>query len=368
MIINNNDLNIYNQIVEKFKMEKEIAEKLEDSNSYSKLLQISNHKLLLNFETTKLTKLKRQLVLKNICLKEIDDNAFLKLNLFEELDLSNNQIQFLGENLFLKFSNLKVLNLSDNYIEELNHNVFNGLTELVNLNLNGNPIKKIDPQTFDNILSLEILDIKFKHNEKDEVIFSFLQHPANINSKSISFHGRLFEKLLRLKKTVLKIEGKFNADYYFNFFVSSVLEILSVEVNRCSQFKIDFNSCKNLPGLKQLILINTSLESQLESLFFNFPYLEKITLNNTNTGDINLQTELKNIQELIYTNNIMNEVNKNTFFNFKNLEIIDLTGCKIKDIKDSAFNGLDKLKSLNLKNNEIKMNLRANFIVIKSLI
>lgn len=89
----------------------------------------------------------------------IDEGAFKRVALLEELNLSGNRIK-LEKGIFKELKHLRCLNLSENFLENISESSFEGLDSLEKLGLNHNNLKVLDGEGFSGLQNLKLLDLR----------------------------------------------------------------------------------------------------------------------------------------------------------------------------------------------------------------
>ncbi|XP_053207451.1 insulin-like growth factor-binding protein complex acid labile subunit [Panonychus citri] len=234
--------------------------------------------------------------LSNNKLDTLEDNSFRGLTKLKKLHLDGNRLNSLTNFTFNGLSGLQDLYLNDNLLSNLNDSVFKGLTNLKQLNLNSNRLNYLGPRVFIGLNNLRTLYLTG-------------------NSLSLT-HEQLISTLSTTTTSPL----------------SSTTTITSNATSLTTtnhKSLLDALSPRYLPNLISLHLSgnNLTIITKLNSPFFSG--MDSISSTVTPTISNNLR-----------------------FWN--NLQELTLNGCSISSIESGSFNGLPKLTTLRIHNNNFQ--------------
>jgi Leucine-rich repeat (LRR) protein len=305
-------------------------------------------------------------------IKYLDSKAtFQYLNSLKYLNLSNNRLKTLDAFIFGYLSNLNQLNLASNNISFLNENCFFNLVNINNLRLSSNQINSTDFLKSNEIFlyNLEYLDLEVNQivliNERHFQSYYKLSY-LNLNSnpiKSINYNafiGLISLKTLWISNT--KIDSLFlNSNLqeldlsYLNVSILGVEQLTNIEWINLANSKVNCsfelflsNSTKYVDfSYNQFKWENDSkifnkLGSSLEVLKLRQTKLQKL-------DQINLKN-LINLRHLDLSFNNLSFISQDSFEFNLNLEYLDLSSNSLYEFSTV----LNKLKYLNLENNQIK--------------
>lgn len=198
-----------------------------------------------------------------------------------EIDMSNNDLTVLEANSLILFQSARRIILAGNNIYQLNERAFVGLDMLELLDLSRNSLQDIPFNAFDGALYLRILNLswnKLRRIDKDMFQTLYNLEMIDLSYNSITYiKTSTFHDLINLKSIYL-IGNKLSKPV-LNFVLPTLnLSDLNLDQNLFSQFKagslIDFNIRKlSLSGLQQLRYI-------LKGAFTNSEHLQEVDLSN----------------------------------------------------------------------------------------
>ena len=327
-------------------------------------------------------------------------NLLHNVNALQEINLSNNQINevpggFFAYSKYLLLielqgnqlqddiweqietvPNLMYLDLSYNNITELNENVLAGLTELGHLDLSYNNFNTIPVRIFQNQIRLQYLNLggNLIHTIDNDTLngLLFLSNLDLHGNRLFSIHEDLLESMTSL--THLNISSNFLQEIpslkrqYFLLVLDAsdnALETLDVDLFIGQKNLRDIDLSRNQIGvipdelflpcesLENLDLSNNRIEFLHPSMFMDNP-AQRVRINNNKIKDIGKTfTNMESLTELsLRANEIRDTIQKYMFP--ESLEMLDLSYNEIENIRPRAFDGLNKIRMINLRFNKIR--------------
>ncbi|XP_060073971.1 toll-like receptor 7 [Ylistrum balloti] len=293
------------------------------------------------------------------------ENHFKILNMtnFQEctnvtyLDFSSNQIRkIIGA--VNKVMSTEHLNLSLNFIQSIDDDVFGNFFKLSDLNLAKNEIAMISQHAFQGPSSLQILNLSGNKLFNTSALTLVFRHLENLTELSLlgnslqSLPNGMFETMAKLKTLDLSQNSmKSLTSQAFRGLVS--LTCLRLNSNLIMDLPADV--FQNLRLLKYLDLSDNHLmhfdDMLLPEMTLTFNLSDNKLLNFPNSfGHINVSMlDLR-------ANNIVTLTSMSTMF-LESLTYLDLSLNQISVIDDGTFEGLSNLEVLNLKRNQLLLNL-----------
>lgn len=257
-----------------------------------------------NLENIKFPNLKYLSVSGNISKSiEIGNNVINAMRNLTYLELYS-QLNPLKPNQLSALTNLKSFEMRTSNQTSITKAMFNGLTSLEMIRLSGNHIKTIDVHTFESMSKLFFLAL----NSNSITSFEYLQIPKSLVG-------------------LLLYEN--NMNYFALSRTMGVISYLRINDNRFRSFKsMDFTFLANL--------INIDLSNNPHA----YPY--------EIAGHLK---PLVNLTQALLSNLSISSIDADYFKYNRKLELIDLSRNNISRIDNSAFIGLDNLKTIDLSNN-----------------
>ena len=246
------------------------------------------------------------LYLRSDNISTLPDGVFKSLKELKTLDLSNNRIELLPRKVFNSQQDLLILDISDNALFSLSDGIFLMLHNLISLNLCCNNLKTIASQTFQSLTKLKILDISKNSIEK--------------------FPPHLFE---------------------------SPSNLLSLKISENNLRTIHITLFRNLSSL---IYLNMSRNSLLRLPSFNAQGQLQVLDVSENQLTILKQVALQNLKNLILfsmAKNLITALDSKVLFPLDSIEFINASYNAIQKIGSEVVSGETKLKTFDLRGNEM---------------
>lgn len=273
----------------------------------SKLVQLSlQHNLIANIDQTSLHGLSASLTSLNLAankLKFIHRDALRNITMLKQLQLQENELEKVPEALS-HLNQLTHLNLASNLIGQMPRDFMQPGSKLQELNLAANLIPNIVQDTFNNTVDISVINLA--RNEIGNIDQGSLVRLSNLTELDLA-HNRLTE-----------IDGVFPS--------LSSLRLLNVSMNQLKWFDMAF-----VP--KQLLVVDIQ-GNHIEALGNYFKMVDGFSL-----------------KYLDASNNKISALGTHTFVD--SLEDVNLASNNISDLGSTAFAGLQNLKRVDLRNNQL---------------
>ena len=331
----------------------------------------------------------------------LPENLLHNVNVLQEIDLSNNQIREVPDGFFTyskylllielqhnqleddiwetieTVPNLMYLDLSDNNVTQLNEKVMSGLTELGHLDLSYNHINTIPIRIFQNQIRLQYLNLggNLIHTIDNDTLngLLFLSNLDLHSNRLFSINEDLLEAVTSL--THLNISGNFLQEIP-SLKRLSILLVLDASDNVIEKLDVDlFVGQKNIrdidlsrnqigvipdelflpcESLENLDLSDNHIEFIHPSMFMDSP-AQRVRINNNKIKDIGKTfANMESLTELsLRANEIRDTIQK--YMLPESLEMLDLSYNEIENIRPKAFDGLNKVRMIDLRFNNIRM-------------
>ncbi|CAH1794799.1 unnamed protein product [Owenia fusiformis] len=278
------------------------------------------------------------------------------------LNLSNNNIRNLSDYSFQNLINLTTLDLSHNNIETIEEHAFNGLHNLKNLDLNDNFLTTVPALAFKDIP--QISKLRMHGNNIHKIIpMSFL---SNTQLAELDLNGNAIERIdLKAFKGLGNIKSLYIQDNNLRdipseqFKETPNLQLINISSNPIERIQ-DEPPFRHTPHLQFLFMNNVSVfwkqDNISEHIFENLNNLTTLTLDYNDLAlvpDYALSPLEDSLQSLSLKGNWMWTIFEDSFQNLTNLVTLILNNANIEYIDDFAFDGLSKLKHLDLRDNEM---------------
>ena len=318
-------------------------------------------------------------------LSDMDPDTFKKLLDLEELDLSDNNIKSLSEDIFsentelatlhilknpidtvygLQISDLLTLNAGQTNIQFVGPSMFNGMTYIANLNLSGNSIEKIHNQAFHKLIELNYLDLSY--NNLDFISDILIKENIELDIFKISNNPRLKH---------LPAEGFMCSADQFNIYL--------FDASNCGLEEIFDNSLKTFSALSVINLSGNNIKTISSKVFTPCPKLVEINLannllttlepkifeKNNELGKLNLQgnpLKILSVEIFMHTpvmtwldmshaelTSLWKAEKNQTATVLSNLTFLNVSHNRITEIKQSELDHLNKLRTLDITNNQL---------------
>ncbi|KAK3600096.1 hypothetical protein CHS0354_009108 [Potamilus streckersoni] len=326
--------------------------------------------------------------LSNNCLQRIPRNFFansqklLRLNLrrccldsnllpelvpvkkLTHLYLSQNNmgiIQQSGAKALKANADLLVLELSFNLIESFPESALQSLEQLVELYLDGNLLRSISKNLFYGLKYLTRLDLQ--SNQIETIHFEALTSLGSLTHLNLSsnyikdlpaFYN--LSSLLYLDASSNYVNSLFKDTFYGLINIRSI----SLQKNNIKFLTEDiFNPC---PKLEALDLSKNQIEF-IEAKTFRDLLLKKLYLDHNLIREIGKTFMfMPTLVELYLSYNWISDSIHNDMFP-QTLEILDISHNKINSVRQHAFNGMDRLRTVNLVSNDLQTLAEASVAV-----
>ncbi|XP_064481044.1 leucine-rich repeat-containing G-protein coupled receptor 5A-like [Ornithodoros turicata] len=328
---------------------------------------------------------------------ESPSEALQHLTVLETLHLNKNRLQSLGNNwaplrrlrkMWLDgnllagvptdclnaLPNLQALGIAENRIDHLPAAAFGNASKLEVLILRKNEIRNIDPDAFRGLRSLQAVDLSYNRlmdlpealstlPSLKELIVSdneirFLTGDAFrfnagltllelANNPLESFHKDTFAHLPQLKRLMVKeVPG---LKEFPNLNGTHSLE--QIRLSRAQLGSVPADLCRTVPKLKMLYLMSNQLTSVPDLTNCSHLLLLDLTYNRIHSLEGRPFQGLSKLRDLNLGNNLIRRVNVDSFQGLSSLQVLALQKNEIFEVHPDAFLVTTKLQDLNLADN-----------------
>ena len=321
------------------------------------------------------------------------DECFVKLQIFNYIDLSDNPVRHLNSDDFYGLRNnpVTVLILNQIEIKNLANDTFKYLPHLKYLSFHGDKLVNLPPGIFKHMLNLRSLMVHGnKLNSIPSAAISELGtlERLDLGQNKIRNHtlGSEFQNMKNLKNIILsenRLQSLSNSSFLC---LASLKKFHYLVLGSASLKVIEANAFAPVTFLTVLNLQKNPLNaSMLEKAFYGLRFSMNLTelhldstmmtdisastfryLSNTSLVTLNVQGSLMTVipsgtfrflsmlQNLRLSGNNIHTIEKNAFQNVNELIELDLSRNSLISIPNGDYVGLNSLKHLNLQRNSIK--------------
>lgn len=156
----------------------------------------------------------RHLILKQLEIKDIEQDAFANCTMLASLELQNNSLVSLDSNIFANNKRLKSLYLSNNPLVQLDIDVFKGLRALNTLELENNFLLDLDVETLFEYTSVKNIWMGHTHIlcERFEEIDKFISNStySYISHNNCLEDDQYEEELMKINVKDVLVQAKLN--------------------------------------------------------------------------------------------------------------------------------------------------------------
>ena len=310
---------------------------------------------------SKLSKLEK-LIVSKFSTNHIQGNLFSNLKSLKTLELTHGFIIQIDSVAFDSFKgSLQFLDLSNNAIQQMP--AIEDFSHLETLIFSSNDHNQL-PLVFEPSNSLKILKIDHSKGQIENNIFQNLDFLETIDFSLSKWKDRTVASIITLKN-LNKIDASFNGITDISIFSNKNfpnLKILNLENNRIDT--IDTKS-KNLisESLRELNLAKNPLSHLHPDSFHRLPFLQTLTLENTETLNFNGNTfkNQKNLKKLLISSSNLTGFEWETISELTSLNYLKLSNCQLSNIPDLTFQKLSHLENLYLDQNKISTLTQLTF-------
>ncbi|OCT70958.1 hypothetical protein XELAEV_18037872mg [Xenopus laevis] len=306
------------------------------------------------------------------------------------LNVSENGISKIDNYTFSRLPQLKELVLSKNTIGQLDTWAFHNLGNLLILDLSYNLIQSLDTVDLTNLRSLQIfhlkLDLSFNNvSDFRSVANALIDLPDFLRlclcSNLIADLKSEQSLLVLLSLQSLNLCNNSISALDFTFY--SMPSLTELNVTRNNMSAVNKSSFSNLPMLSKVTFDENNLNiSQLSGInltnltefhwssmrpalqndsasackvFQTFPKLKLLDIKHSKIGSANLSVigRCTNLTTLILTTSPFRRLKGKDLQDFKHLEVLYLDKCKLQNIVNSSWMGLEALHTLILERNQL---------------
>ncbi|CAG9857349.1 unnamed protein product [Phyllotreta striolata] len=277
------------------------------------------------------------------------------LQYLRRVDLSRNRLKAIGELDFAMLPRLNRLNVAGNRLESINEMAFHNTTQLQSLDLGGNKLERLGERMFEGLVRLEWLNLENNRlADLPETIFERhrLQALENINLAGNSFEIAPLKALQKQYFFVDSVDLSHNKIRDIPAEDSMMVNIkkLDLSFNPLSEAAV-MNILNEPKTVREINMAGTGIKNipRLET-----PFLKRFNLSMNNIRDLNGENfeRVALLEELdLSRNDLAGLGNFSEIWKLLgNLQTLDVSGNPIGSISNGDFDGLEKLRHLNLHN------------------
>lgn len=331
---------------------------------------IGAQSLEIKFQNSTISRVEERGLMSNT--SEVSQQILKESNNYTSLVVDNQIVFFLPLNLSLSFPSLISIHVTFSSLFEIDAEVFENMPNLNNLTLSNNKLTKIPISVFKPLKNLHILDLSFN---KIEILYDntfmglWKLEVLKINDNKLhTIYDKAFNYLrnvnkLSLQLNVIKTLSATLIDSFAN------IEFLDLSENSCVFGKYPGDSLKVLrkqikSSCQAFIDLNCDFKLNDDAIEPNENYtcnIRDLSVENHASNIINvvgdhlIEFTNENVTVLSIVNQTMKSVPKNIADFFMNLEEITIVRSKLQWLKRKDFRGLDNLRKLVIRNNNIVM-------------
>lgn len=284
----------------------------------------------------------------------LDDDVWEKIQTVPNLmylDLSNNNITELNEKVLPDLTELGHLDLSNNDITTIPVRIFQNQIRLQDLRLGGNQLHTIDNGTLNGLLYLSNLDLH--GNRLFGIHTDLLDSVTSLTHLNIS--GNFLQEIPSLKRlsTLIVLDARDNVlqDLEEDVFIGQK-NIRDIDLSRNQIAVVPDGLFLPCESLENLDLSYNLIEYVHPSMFMNLA-AQRVRLNNNKIKDIGKTfANMASLNELSLRANAIRDTIQRYMFP-ESLEMIDLSYNEIENVRPFAFDGLSKIRTIDLRFNKI---------------
>lgn len=278
--------------------------------------------------------------LNNNSVVSIEPFSFKNITKLKQIDFRANQIQRVGPYAFAGLPHLESILLWNNKIQYINEKAFDGAKSLKHINLSFNKLTAIP--ALGRLPSLEMLGL-YVNDITDATFPLSYRHSRNLQNITLSknsissLNGDTFKSLTDLSlSNLLLIQNHLNETTVDAFRHFKSIATLRIGRNPFGMGVLE-TTVKSLLGKHLLALDLSSLTNFDSAILYNITLILKRTM----------------VTDLIVKGNSIPVLPSKVFYGMDKLLLLDLSKCQIHRTQTDSFNGLPKLKELDLQNNKL---------------
>ncbi|XP_057338990.1 protein artichoke-like [Microplitis mediator] len=282
-------------------------------------------------------------------------SEFVKpLQFLEMIDLSENALKNIGEFAFSQMTRLRELDLSDNKIESVDELAFHNSTQLQFIDLSNNIIDSLSERTMEGVVRIEFLNLR---NNKLTTLPDTIFDTSRVKAvEKIDLADNKFAEI-----PIRALQRQSSSLNYLNMARNKMVAVFTQEIIGSlkdldlSQNPLSENAIKSILGeakiLRSLNLAHTNIKSisRLET-----PFLKSLNLSGNNLSEVRPSAleRATLLETLDLSNNNIEDFASlsNTYKVLPVLRNLDVSSNKAKNVNESSFEGLEKLRNLKMSN------------------
>lgn len=272
---------------------------------------------------------------------------------------------------FKGLDKLKSLHLWGNEIAEIEADTFSELFELEELNLGFNKIKVIEQGLF--LKNIKLKYITLKVNQIEIIPPDVIRHLKNLKELNLAANvciTRDYIKFDLLEGDLMKCESKdttatldkgslmncYLGETIFNSYSCSLKQLLRPRLNEpVDKVIITHVAGKNKDDIQLLKITESNTENIRFNLLFQFPNLETLIINDCPWNGLKHLYGTRQLTKLFINGNNIGNLTEAAFEGIPRLRTINLRSNQIQNVDKNAFSYLSKLHYLDLSDNAIKV-------------
>lgn len=284
----------------------------------------------------------------------LDDSIWLELATVKNLlylDLSYNQMTFLNQTTITMLPELVYLNLAGNRISNIPVRTFQNQQQLQKLSLAGNMIHTLDNEALHGLLFLQRIELQ------NNRIYSMNQDI--LNSVTDLIHLNISHNFLVELPSLNKLASLLILDASHNS-IDNIPEKLFIGQSNIRDINLSTNHITELPdtvfvscnSLENLDLSNNFIKYIHPSLFMGLK-IQTLYLQRNSLQDVGkMFSGLRDLHELnLSSNDITDTIQRYTFPT--KLIMLDMSYNRIEHVRPLSFDGLDQIRMIDLRYNNI---------------
>ncbi|GFO28345.1 toll-like receptor [Plakobranchus ocellatus] len=319
----------------------------------------------------------RHLDLSDNLLRSLRQDVLSNMVNLEHLNLVNNQLTKLPDAAFVAQNGLIELHLSHNRLEKVPAGALRGARHLRSLYLDHNDMYMIERGAFDNNTHLVSVDLSnnkltslpsrlLAHQRELQHFDSSYNQLAGLENDAFSQNYNLASLNISHNKLSRLPAGPFpntlkSIDFGYNLASSPLSSLMLNGLTNVTEIRLNNNRLSSLPltmftscmALKYLDLSHNIIKEVEESMFTGTKSLTEIDFSDNQLEDIG--TAFSGIEKLQVLNLSRNKLSAITHGQFPHyIEQLDLSKNLIESIKDRTFKSLTRIKTVDLRDNQLK--------------
>jgi Leucine-rich repeat (LRR) protein len=305
----------------------------------------------------------------NADIKVLNTSDFINASHLIDLDLENNQISSLKKEQFKHLASIKSISLAHNSITSIDNDAFRGIgSNLTHIDLSHNQLLAIREDFIAALISTQdSVTINLSYNKMNNFHACNADFPSNAtditlilsfnNISEFRMKNRIYginlngNRVQQLDVRTTSIAAENNR--LDSFYISSDLEVVTLDNNRISSLKWD----RSLPKLLELDLSDNGMFlTEIRDLFGAMPNVMILDLSHNKIDTLNISEALQgltNLKHLSLQAIELEEISARTFENLIGLETLMISHNPLKHFNMFFLEKLTNLEVLQIDHTEI---------------